>query len=123
MINANFPSFNLQALPHPSHPKIMNGCKLYKVPVVVKVNNTDLCDVEAEARFWLIATSPAAAANWVRDQLEFLPNTEIWAWGPKGGETYRYVGWDSAIGSQMLGRSLSEEEKRERIDLVFGGQP
>lgn len=104
------------ALPHPGHPKIAE--KLFKVPVVVKVNNPDLCDVEKKTLFWIIAKSAVDAANWVRDQLEFLPNTEVWAWGPKGGETYRYVGWQSAIGAEIF-HPIPDEEKRQRIDLIF----
>jgi hypothetical protein len=108
------------AIPHPGHPLIAK--KLWKVPVVVHVNDTAMCETAAKAEFWLIAKSPADAANWVRDQLSFLPNTEVWAWGPKGGAYYRFVGYESAISSQMFGHEVSDAEKRERINLIFGEQ-
>lgn len=107
------------AIPHPGHPLIAK--KLWKVPVVVHVNDTAMCETECEAEFYLIAKSPVDAANWVRDKLCFLPNTEVWAWGPKGGVYYRFVGYESAIASQLFGGELSDDVKRERIDLIFGG--
>ena len=105
------------ALPHPSHPKILNNAKLFKIPVVVKVNN--IGTEELAKMFWLIAPSPQVAANWVRDTLASLPNTEIWAWGPRGGQTYRYVGWESAVGHSLRCVHLTEEEQQDRINLIF----
>ncbi len=95
----------LCALPHPGHPLIAK--KLWKVPVVVRVSDSRLCETIDKKTIWLIAKSPADAANWVRDKLEFLPETEIEAFGPKGGLTHRYVGWHSAISTGIF-KPLSE---------------
>jgi hypothetical protein len=107
----------LCALPHPGHPLIAK--KLWRVPVVVRVNDSRLCETIKEKTIWLIAKSPQDAANRVRGQLEFLPETEIEAFGPKGGRNYRYVGWYSAMAAGIF-EPLSEEEISERLDLIFG---
>lgn len=107
----------LYALPHPGHPLIAK--KLWKVPVVVRVNDSRLCETIREKTIWLIAKSSQDAANWVRDKLEFMPETEIEAFGPKGGRQYRYVGWHSAISAGIF-EPLSDEEISERLDLIFG---
>jgi hypothetical protein len=108
------------ATPHPTHPKI-KAKRLYRVPCRVFSNNSRMCATVLRAEFTIIAESAAAAANWIRDRLCFLPETEIWAWGPKGGEAYRYVGWESAIGSELI-HHLTDEEKRERIAEIFGDE-
>jgi len=108
---------DLYALPHPGHPKIAK--KLWKVPVVVRVNDSRVCATILEKTIWLIAKSPVDAANWVRDQLDFLPETEVEAFGPKGGRNYRYVGWVSAITAGIF-EPLSDEEMQERLNLIFG---
>jgi len=107
----------LCALPHPGHPLIAK--KLWKVPVVIKVNDSRLCGTIKEKTIWLIAKSPQDAANWVRDKLEFLPETEIEAFGPKGGIVHRYVGWHSTMSTGIF-KPLSDEEMEERLDLIFG---
>ena len=107
----------LYALPHPGHPLIAK--KLWKVPVVIRVNDSRFCATVQEKTIWLIAKSPVDAANWVRDQLNFLPETEVEAYGPNGGRNYRYVGWYSAMATGIFA-PLSDEEMKERLDLIFG---
>jgi hypothetical protein len=107
----------LYALPHPGHPLIAK--KLWKVPVVIRVNDSRMCETIRKKTIWLIAKSPTDAANWARDMLEFLPETEIEVFGPKGGVVHRYVGWHSAMAAGIF-EPLSDEEIRERLDLVFG---
>jgi hypothetical protein len=118
MIDPNLPNQpSLCAIPHPGHPLIAK--KLWKVPVVIRVNDSRLCATIKQKTLWLIAKSAADAANWVRDQLDFLPETEIEAYGPKGGRAYRFIGWSTAIGTGIFA-PLSEEEIAERLDLIFG---
>lgn len=107
----------LYALPHPGHPKIAK--KLFKVPVKIVVSDSRLCETIKKKVIWLIAKSPVDAANWVRDQLDFLPETEITAYGPNGGETHRFIGWESAIGAEIAFHP-TDEEKLDRINLIFG---
>lgn len=57
-----------------------------------------------EVRDVVIAESPAAAANWF---LEFwaskvLQPVEVEAVGPKGGVTFRYLGWEGSIGRELI---------------------
>lgn len=106
-----------QALPHPGHPLIAK--RMWKVPMRICINDSRVCSTVLELRFWLIAKSAADAANWARDRLEMLPETEIYAWGPKGGEVYRYVGYESAIGTGTFSK-LSNEEIEERMEEVIG---
>lgn len=58
-------------------------------------------------RTWqVIAESPAAAIDRIRKdwgQLDLLYHPVNWySWGPRGGETYRFDGWESLIGREML---------------------
>lgn len=107
----------LYALPHPGHPKIAK--KLWKVPVVVRVNDSRICATIVEKTIWVISKSPVDAANWVRDQLDILPETEVEAFGPKGGRNYRYEGWVSAITTGIC-EPLSDGELQDRLNLIFG---
>jgi hypothetical protein len=105
------------ALPHPGHPLIAK--KLWKVPVKVLVNDSRLCETIRKVEFWLIAKSAVDAANWVRDRMQYLPETEIWAWGPKGGETYRYVGWETAVAHSIIDR-LDADKIYAGMEEVLG---
>lgn len=78
------------------------GKPVYRVPVRVLANDSRQCRTVAEARFTVIARSAVEAANWARDQVATRPETEVFAYGPKGGETYRFVGWESAIAAEMM---------------------
>ena len=78
-------------------------CKpVYRVPVYVVMNDSTLCATVAERRFEVLARNAAEAANLVRDEYLARPETEIYAYGPQGGEVYRYVGWESSIAAQMM---------------------
>jgi len=85
---------------------MINGKPVYRVPVRIVCNNS-----QGHVEEWLdpptvltevIARSAAGAANFVRDLMGDTPETEITAYGPKGGEVYRYVGWESSIMYQMI---------------------
>lgn len=83
------------------------GRKCYRIPVVMIFNNSS-GPVEGwlnprKLEFTVIAHSAAEAANWARDnESGNMPETEIIAWGPKGGETRRYIGWQLAVYMEMM---------------------
>lgn len=79
-----------------------NGVKMYSFPVYAHLNDSRLMDTIAVRRFDVIAHTVADAANRVRDEFSNRAETEVYAYGPKGGEAYRYVGWYSAIGNAMF---------------------
>jgi hypothetical protein len=94
-----------------------HGKRCYKVPVVVHFNNSTTFETQ-ELRLDVVAHSAVEAANWVRDQFATRPETEIFAYGPKGGKTYRYIGWYSCIASSLMGIGLPNLQ--QEIDLTGG---
>jgi hypothetical protein len=78
------------------------GRRVYCVPVRVVLNNSTLMRTVAETVYTVLSHTPADAANHIRQLFETRPETEIYAYGPLGGETYRYIGWESSIGAQMF---------------------
>lgn len=89
------------------------GRKVYRVPVQVRFNSSRLCCTIAEAHYSVIAYSASDAANLIRSEIETagLAETEIEAFGPKGGITRRYVGWYSVIGAAMFNRQPEPETR------------
>jgi hypothetical protein len=88
------------------------GKILYKVPVKIRFNSSRQCATLAVKVVTVIATSAAAAADYVRDELGDRPETEITAYGPRGGRVDRYIGHHSAIAHRLFansgaGRTLS----------------
>lgn len=78
------------------------GKPYYRVPVLIRENNSRACRTEGIRWLTVYARGAAAAADYVRDRIT-RPETEIIAIGPKGGEAHRYVGWHSAIARAVLG--------------------
>ena len=90
------------------------GRRVYRVPVRVTLNNSagrmEHWINPPRLEFSVIALSPADAANWAREHVGARPETEIEAYGPKGGRTCRYIGWESAIfGAMMADRPRAEQ--------------
>jgi hypothetical protein len=85
------------------------GRKVYRVPVLVKLNSSRLLRTLVEVVEEVVAYSAADAANFVRDEWVERPETEIFAYGPKGGVTHRFIGWESSIGAQMWNRPREEQ--------------
>jgi len=77
------------------------GRNVYRVPVRVLHNSSALCATVREDLVYVDAYTAADAANLVRDEHQTMPETEIYAYGPKGGRTGRYVGWYTAIGASL----------------------
>lgn len=94
-----------------------HGKRCYKVPVVIHFNDSVSLGT-VEKRIDVVAHSAVEAANWVRDQLQARPETEIYAYGPKGGETYRYIGWFSAIAGAFTGQAGDPAALQLDIDLT-----
>jgi hypothetical protein len=87
----------------------IGGRNVYRYPVSVKLNDSRSDLVETlgtigSAFYRITAFTAADAANAIRDLYRHRPETEIVAYGPFGGETYRYVGWDSAIYAGLVDR-------------------
>ena len=80
------------------------GRNVYRVPVIIRHNSSrDLCTLK-EREFTVLARSAAEAANWARDnEAGNIPETEIIAFGPKGGRVDRFIGWESAIANEVFG--------------------
>ena len=77
------------------------GKPVYRIPVTVRLNNSRTFD-SVEMTVEVISHSAADAANWVRDQWAERAETEVIAYGPKGGETRRFIGWESSVFAAML---------------------
>lgn len=77
------------------------GQQFYRVPVRVLLNNSTTL-ATAVRIVEVIARNAAEAANLVRDEYGSRPETEIQAYGPRGGKVCRYVGWESAIANELL---------------------
>lgn len=82
--------------------------RVFRVPVVVQFNSSHLCKTLARLQFTVIAHNPAEAANWARDQFSNRPETEVFAFGPQGGATKRYIGWESAIWDGLCSQSYNQ---------------
>lgn len=82
------------------------GKPVYRVPVKIVCNNSRGSVAEwlapSTITVELISRSPKEAANHVIDLMGAQPETEVYAYGPKGGETYRYNGWESSVFRQMM---------------------
>jgi threonyl-tRNA synthetase len=86
------------------------GRRWRRYPVVVTTYAGKAQSPAADLDTWLnpttvkvevIADSTAAAANLVRDEWSQVPETTIRAYGPKGGEVERYVGYFSAVAAGL----------------------
>lgn len=82
----------------------LQGRNVYRVPVTVQLNSSRLCTTVARHRMTVLAYGAADAANYARNLYATRAETEIFATGPRGGITKRYVGWESAIAAAMFQR-------------------
>jgi len=82
----------------------LGGRPAYRVPVLVRFNDSRQCATVAEVRLSVVARSVVEAVNHVRDEMRHIPETEVIGYGPKGGKVQRYVGWYSAIGAGLIDR-------------------
>jgi len=80
-----------------------HGKQYYSVPVRILFNDSRSCSTVAIKIVWVKARNATEAANYIRDEYSWRPETEIYAYGPKGGKIHRYIGWESSIGNALLG--------------------
>lgn len=78
------------------------GRAVYRVPVMAVFNDSTQCRTVAKVETTVISQSATEAANWLRDKYAGIPEAEFYAWGIKGGEVYRYIGWESALWQQLM---------------------
>ena len=81
----------------------LHGKNVYRFPVRVQFNDSRQCATIAVLHATVMAHSAADAANYMRDQYATRPETEVYAIGPKGAETKRYIGWQSAMAAVLFG--------------------
>lgn len=78
-----------------------NGRTVYRVPFVVRLNDSQQCAEVGHIEGEILAYSAAEAANALRHEYRHRPETEVYTYGPRGGEHYRYIGWESAIAAMI----------------------
>ena len=86
----------------------LHGRMVYRVPVRVLFNDSQQCATIATREFTVLAFNAADAANWARDRVATRPETEIYAYGPKGATVKRYVGYYSAFASLLQDRGPAQ---------------
>jgi hypothetical protein len=86
----------------------LQGRAVWRFPVLIVHNDSRACATVARRWVDVTANTAAEAANWARDNEcrdsagRLIPETEIHAFGPRGGRTSRFIGWTSAIGDALL---------------------
>ena len=84
----------------------------------VRVQQSGVRDAQHDELFWcrsglvpVVSTSAADACNYVRDLVApyVTHPTEIECLGPKGGQTHRFIGWDSLMAAKMLLSPFDEQ--------------
>jgi hypothetical protein len=96
-----------------------NGVQVHRVPVRVLLNDSQRCETVGTLELEVLATSVADAANYIRHEFRTRPETEVIAYGPRGGEVRRYVGWESAIYAQMC--AAHDARKQMALPLEWPG--
>lgn len=97
------------------------GRKYYKFTVVTQVSTL----------FWkkhvvwapIIAASPSDAIELVREEVykkfakspQSIRPVEFFTWGVKGGETYRFSGWESIVAGAMAHNFIPKGEQRDWV--------
>jgi hypothetical protein len=93
--------------------KLPNGVRVYRVPVDIDANNSRNLSTQ-RVRVYVDAPNTREALRLVREELADRPETELTAYGPRGGEERCYIGWTSAVWAAMQ----SELHARQyRLDL------
>lgn len=89
--------------------------RMYRFPVRVETaypQSHFLWDTST-VQFTVIASTAAEAANWVRDTCELEPWTTITVRGPRGGDTVRFVGYESWTWREMM----AHHSRWDQMDL------
>ena len=78
------------------------GKPVYRIAVRVLLNDSRALSTVAAQEVLVTAHSANDAADWVKQQWMHRPETEIIAYGPKGGAARRFVSWEAAIGHELM---------------------
>jgi len=90
----------------------LHGRRVYRFPVRVQLNNSRMLRTDAEHVYLVHSFTAADAADYVRALYADRAETEITAYGPKGGRAaYRFIGWTSAIGHAMFARPAERQTR------------
>lgn len=77
------------------------GKRYYRVPCKVVAADTQRL-THATIECEVIAPSARDAANYLaQGEYSLMPNSNIYAYGPRGGRTFRFVGYETAIYNAM----------------------
>jgi hypothetical protein len=88
---------------YPAHFKGTYRGKRYSLfTVMARFNDSRLCATLAERFIPVLAASGRDALEYAAHLIEYRPETELYTWGPKGGEFYRFISWESSIGEQLM---------------------
>jgi hypothetical protein len=98
-----------------------HGKQYYSVPVRILFNNSRLCRTVAVKIVWVKARNATEAANYVADEYGWRPETEVYAYGPRGGKVHRYIGWESSIANQLLGGGVPASATFRPLSLDLEG--
>jgi hypothetical protein len=93
--------------------QLPNGTRVYRVPVDIDANNSRDLSTQ-RIRVYVDAASARDALRYVRDEMQLRPETELTAYGPRGGATRAYVGWYTAIAEAMHAEVM---RRQLRLDL------
>jgi hypothetical protein len=89
------------------------GKKVYRFPVKVVLNdsrNHRTWGNEPEEWYQVTANTASDAVNYIRELYRFRPETEVFAYGPNGGETHRYIGWETCISAHLVAAVRRDEQ-------------
>jgi len=81
-----------------------------KIPVSIEITNPRYCITTFKAKTTVIAKGTKDALDWVQAHLIGVPNVNLTAWGPKGGEYERFVSYERAVGDALM-QDLVKREK------------
>ena len=102
-----------------------DGTKVFEVPVRVLLNSSRECRTLQKVDLTVLARSVVEAANFVRNEYRLRPETDIIAYGVRGGEVRRHIGWDSATWAAMCdAHDVAREQRRQQslLEAVPDGQ-
>lgn len=88
------------------------GKRVYRYPYKVVFSGLDRQYWEISQEGTVVSQSAADAAWFVKEQVRALGVDhpfEIHIYGPKGGKTSRFEGWESVIGSALMRRASPQQ--------------
>ena len=87
-----------------------HGKQYYSVPVRILFNSSRQCRTIAVKIVWVKARNATDAANYIRDEYSWRPETEVIAYGPRGGKVERFIGFEFSIGAQLFDAAVPRSQ-------------